>query len=256
MATLDLRKEAQRELPHLGDYPEALRLAALRTWHGRMVNEHGSALVFEGLRQQLESFGAKADVVAACRSFADEERRHGALCGAVVEALGGQALAAEVPSQSVYPLHEDALSPREATLRNLISICCLSETVAVALIGAERLDMPPGELRDLLTEIYADEVGHARFGWAHLASLLGEDQALRQRLAVYLRVAFGHLEHHELEHLPLASCPPPQGNQLGLCSGAEARELFFDTVEKVIVPGLEAHGIAAASAWVERVAPA
>ena len=32
--------------------------------------------------------------------------------------------------------------------------------VAVALIGAERMEMPDGELRDLLTGIWSDEVGH------------------------------------------------------------------------------------------------
>ena len=35
----------------------------------------------------------------------------------------------------------------------------------------------------------------------------------------------------------------------GLCSGSDARDLFFDTVTSVIVPGLEAHGIPAARAW-------
>jgi len=69
------------------------------------------------------------------------------------------------------PAHEDAGSPLEAAVRNLLSICCLSETVAVSLIGAERLEMPSGELRDLLTGIYSDEVGHSRFGWRQLGTL-------------------------------------------------------------------------------------
>ena len=48
----------------------------------------------------------------------------------------------------------------------MLSICCLSETVAVSLIGAERIEMPDGELRELLTKIYADEVrpDHCRAG--------------------------------------------------------------------------------------------
>jgi len=40
--------------------------------------------------------------------------------------------------------------------------------------------------------------------------------------------------------------PPPT---LGLCSGADARRLFLDTVEQVIVPGLERQGIPARRAW-------
>ena len=42
----------------------------------------------------------------------------------------------------------------EGVLRNLLGVCFLSETVAVALIGADRLAMPSGALRNLLTEIY------------------------------------------------------------------------------------------------------
>jgi hypothetical protein len=219
-----------------------------------MVNEHGSALVFEGLATQFETMGAPVEMVSACRGFADEERRHGSLCGAVVEALGGEARA-PANEQPPFPLHDDAETTREATLRNMISICCLSETVAVSLIGAERLDMPEGALRGLLTEIYSDEVGHARFGWTHLGEILGGDAPLTARLSTYLRVAFGHLEHHELAHLPAQAAPPPNGAVLGLCGGREARSLFYDTVEKVIIPGLEAHGLTAQSAWDNRMVP-
>lgn len=254
MPELDLQQSARAESLKLDSYPPELRDAALGTWHGRMINEHGSAIVFDGLARQLQTMGARDEIAAACREFANEERRHGSLCGAVVEALGGDARAI-IPEPPVFTEHDDAQSPREAALRNLLSICCLSETVAVALIGAERIDMPDGPLRDLLTEIYADEVGHARFGWAHLEELLDGDTQLAERLGRYLRVAFGHLEQHELAHLPLSSNPPPEGKVLGLCSGSEARTLFYETVEQVIIAGLEARGIAAAAAWQNRVLP-
>src|SRR5204863_6003737 len=130
------------------------------------------------------------DVVSEVRGFAAEERRHGVLCGAVVEALGGEALA-EIPDGEEYPAHEDAVTPLEAALRNMLSICCLSETVAVSLIGAERIEMPEGELRDLLTKIFADEVGHSRFGWRTLARVAPTlDGATKERLGDYLEVAF------------------------------------------------------------------
>jgi hypothetical protein len=132
----------------------------------------------------------------------------------------------------------------------MLSICCLSETVAVSLIGAERIEMPEGELRELLTRIYADEVGHSRFGWRTLGRLAPAlDAGTKDRLGDYLETAFDHLVEHELSHLPESSRPPPEGVALGLCSGPDARKLFFDTVEQVIVPGLEAHGIPAQRAW-------
>jgi hypothetical protein len=252
MVVLDLRDAAKRIRPAVPQLPH-LREAAIGTWRGRMINEHSSARVFDGLARQLDVAGAPPEVVAEVRGFADEERRHGVLCGSVVEALGGEAYA-ELPEGEAYPAHEDAHSALEAALRNMLSICCLSETVAVSLIGAERLEMPAGELRDLLTGIYADEVGHSRFGWRMLGVLAPTlDKATKERLADYLEVAFTALVDHELAHLPEASQPPPEGAELGLCSGSDARRLFLDTVEDVIVPGLEHHGIPARRAWAASV---
>ena len=252
---LDLRASAQvvalSELPGL-EAPGALSGAAIGTWRGRMVNEHGSSRVFEGLALQMQAAGFSPAEVAQVRAFADEERRHGVLCGAVVEALGGAAEADGLPSET-FPLHEDATSPLEAVLRNAASIGCLSETVAVALIGAERLEMPEGPLQELLTKIWSDEVGHARFAWRLLGRYVPElSDAGRRSLSDYLATAFQHLEEHELAHLPLSSTAREGGEALGLCSGKEARELFYGTVERVIVPGLEALGLDARAAWERR----
>ncbi|MBM75354.1 MAG: hypothetical protein CMK59_08125 [Proteobacteria bacterium] len=257
---LDLRKAAQEKMPHLvlSKQELPLRDMAIRTWTGRMVNEHGSARVFEGLYHQFAELGLEDQSLERIRSFADDERRHGVLCGAVVEALGGTACASELP-QEEYPQHLDA-TPLEAALRNLMSISCLSETVAVALIGAEREEMPEGELKELLTRIYADECAHANFGWRLLGQLMNKEyeqdsesaKELGKNLGHYLTVAFAHLEAHELAHLPLESNPPPEGGALGLCSGASARTLFYATVTQIIVPGLEAMGIPAQWAWEHR----
>lgn len=248
MPTLDLREAAQTRRPAIPELAH-LRDAAVLTWRGRMINEHGSARVFEALSLQLAAAGLPEADVAEVRGFAAEERRHGVLCGAVVEALGGEARA-EIDEPEEIPLHEDAATPLEAALRNVLSVCCLSETVAVSLIGAERIEMPEGELHALLTTIWADEVGHSRFGWRLLERVASTlDAATRARLGEYLEVAFAHLVEHELAHLPVASVPPPEGVAYGLCSGADARVLFFDTVERVIVPGLEAHGLPARNAW-------
>jgi hypothetical protein len=250
MTPIDLREAAARFAPAVPDVPY-LRESARATWRGRMVNEFASSRVFEGLAGQASATGIDAARVAQLHAFAEEERTHGALCGAVVQALGGEAVAPD-REEGPFPLHPDA-EPQEGFLRNVLSICCLSETVAVSLIGAERLQMPRSDLRDLLTRIWADEVGHARFGWLLLAERLPATTASgRDRLADYLAVAFAHLEQYELAHLPLEARPPTEGAALGLCSGADARTLFRATVEEVIVPRLEALGLAASEAWVRR----
>ncbi len=246
---LDLRVEARARRPAIA-VPDALAAAVIATWRGRMLNEYGSSFVFDGLAAQLAALGWSADAAEA-RAFAAEEREHGALCGAVVEAAGGEARGLANSSPQL-PMHTDT-TPRVAALRNLLSICCLGETVAVALIGAERLEMPAGPLRDLLERILADEVGHARFGWRLLAREAPSlATAELDGLARYLPTALAHLEAHELRHIPVATQWPIEGPHYGLCDGADARALFIDTVLQVIIPGLEAHGLPAARAWKAR----
>lgn len=242
MSVLDLR-DAAREIAVEVAYLPGLARSAQGTWRGRMVNEHGSARVFDALAEHLVSAELPSQGAEA-RAFADEERTHGILCGAVVEALGGEAVATGLVSPP-FPLHL-AVSPREAVLRNVLSVSCLSETVAVALIGAERDEMPEGPLRELLTRIWADEIGHARFGWALVPELFRElDEAGRDRTSRYLSVALAALRAHELDHLPENQFPP-EGKALGLCDGRAARELFFATVDEVILPGLARFGLRAA----------
>lgn len=241
---VDLRHEARRLRPTLPNHT-AYTEHALAAWRGRMINEHGSARVFRALSEQLDRAGMLG--AAECATFAQEERRHGVLCGAVVEALGGQATFVEMPSS--YPIHSD-VSRFEGCLRNVLSICCMSETVAVALISAERLAMEPGALRDLLEDILKDEIGHARFGWKLVAGALPRvDDAMRARLDRYLSVAFAHLERHELEHIDEGPGLGGDSASLGLCDGRAMRSLFESTVREVIVPRLEGMGFSAARAW-------
>jgi hypothetical protein len=243
---LDLREAANPYRIGL-DVPPHLAASARATWRGRMIQEYGSSHVFEAIADQLSEAGFPMDDVETCRGFAAEERHHGVLCGAVVESLGGEAWA-EVDDWSSVPRHED-VGRTEAVLRNLLSVSCLSETVAVSLIAAERIEMPRGPLHDVLTGIWSDEIGHARFGWRIVREQVRcLSHAARERLEAYLVVALAHLERHELSHLPLLA-PPPDGAKLGLCNGADARTLFYETVEVVIVPRLEALGLRARQAW-------
>lgn len=247
MMMLDLRSQSAPHRPALPAL-DALYADVRETWLGRMVNEHASAEVFEGLAEQIRRADLDDALAVQCEGFAAEEREHGVLCGAVVEAAGGMALA---PAKADEPFawHDD-VAPLEGLLRNLIAVCCLSETAAVALIGAERLRMPAGPLRKLMSRIYGDEVGHARFGWQLLAAHAPElDADMRDRLSAYLAIAFAHMEAHELAHLPAGYRPPAEGAALGLCSGSDARALLYRAIDEVMIPGLAAAGLDAARAW-------
>ncbi len=255
MPVLDLSAEVAAlgpvsgALPALSDQERAL---ARLTWAGRMRNEHASAVVFEGLARQLEASGLGVEWADAARRMVDDERRHAAMCGQALVALGGRPVLEVEPAPPMTE-HADASGPLEVALRNLLSVSCLSETVAVALIQGERLNMKGEVFERLLAGILADEVQHARLGWRVLeAHAAGLEPALRARLDAYLRVAFAHLERHELSNLSAERAPSEASIAAGVCDGLEARGLFYDTVEQIIVPRLEAHGFAAGEAWRRR----
>ena len=251
MPLLDLThaaSEAAITLPPKYQLTADDRQAAIGTWRGRMVNEHISARVFAALIPQMMAADIGAEHIKAVAEFIREELTHAEKCAAVVRAVGGKPVA-QLPELPPVPAHSEC-EPLEAFLRNLLSICCMSETVAVALIGAERLETGPKNIEDLLRTILADEVGHARFGWRLLDELSPRiDDAMRARLSDYLISAFQHLEEHELEHLPALASPSPVAAAVGVCDGNDARRLFFDCVENVIIPGLEKRGFDGASAW-------
>ncbi|MSQ82640.1 MAG: ferritin-like domain-containing protein [Myxococcales bacterium] len=254
-ALIDLRAEASAGAPLLTDLPELTaqeRQAAIETWRGRMVNEHISARVFGSLLGQAMQAGVCASRLEELAAFASEELRHARQCASAVCALGGEAVAPLPPLPKV-PEHADAADPMEALLRNVISVCCMSETVAVALIRAETLEIGPPTLRKVLDSILADEVGHARWGWTLLREVAQPDPQLCQRLDRYLPVAFEHLVIHELAHLPAHDGWGQSTAQIGVCSGEAARALFFDTVGQVIAPGLDDCGLAGTVAWAQVV---
>ncbi len=253
---LDLDDAARRHRLDLSDaaaLPERERQVAVASWLGRMVNETRSARVFAALKGQARDAGLSGATVAELARFEAEELRHGELCAAAAVALGGSAVQVVERGPDV-PDHEleDSL---EGLLRNVLSISCLSETVAVALIQAERLESGPRALQRLLREILADEVGHARAGWRlldELAPRLGS--ARRDRLSAWLALAFGHLEAHELRELAPGPAPSALAEAYGVCDGDRARQLFLTTVHSVIIPGLERRGLHAGWAWQHRQA--
>lgn len=213
-----------------------------------MVNEHLSAQVWASLVPQLMRAAVPPSVLAQVPDAIADELRHAELCAGVVASLGGEAVA-PLPPIEALPGHADA-PPLEAVLRNIVSVGCMSETIAVAVIRAEHAELEGGPLGDVLSAILADEVSHARFGWSVLG-LLGPrlDPSARARLSAYLVDAFAHQVRYEVPKLPVVLGRRAAIAQAGVCDGTLARSIFIDTIEGVIVPGLESAGLTASAAW-------
>jgi hypothetical protein len=234
----------------LHDVTEEDVARALQNWRDRMVSEYASARVFGELCSQMIVAGVGAAHVAAVTEMAAQEIDHARACARVVSALGGVARAPMPHPLPPVPAHEE-VSPLEGVLRNVLSISCCSETVAVALVGGERELAATPDLCALLERILADEVKHARFGWRLVRELAPTfDAAMRERLSAYLVVAF---EHQLSFHAPFLVMGAASDAAVGIGApdGPANWEVFMATIATVTVPGLEQVGLGAASAWRE-----
>lgn len=248
---LDLRAEGAQHRPDLSELPalsDDERAMAIRTWRGRMVNEHVSARVFASLVPLAMKATVPGAQLAQLAGYVADELRHAEQCAGVVLALGGQPVA-PMPDLPDVPVHED-VGPLEALLRNVLSVCCMSETVAVSVIRAEHVELEGTALGRVLTAILADEIQHARWGWGLLGQVKDRlDDNTRARLGRYLVDAFAHQIRWEVPKLPVNPGMRPELAQAGVCDGLDARALFTDTLERVVVPQLEAAGLPARKAW-------
>jgi hypothetical protein len=247
---LDLRREAARA-PRLEVSLERVSeedLASARNnWTLRMASEHASARVFGALLAQMMRAGLPASEIHRVAQMAQQELDHGVLCARVLRALGAHAIA-ELPELEEVPDHGE-VSPLEAVLRNVISIGCCSETVAVALVATEREQAGPPALREVLDRILRDEVRHARFGW-RLMTTTALDRGLKDGLSEYLHDVFAHQIRFHAPFLEMP-CAAEAGLAIGAPHGRSNWAVFLATMNEIVVPGLERCGLGARSAWDE-----
>lgn len=212
-----------------------------------MASEHASARVFGALVGGMMRAALPADETYRVADMVRQELDHARLCAKVLVALGADPVAqlAELPA---VPEHEDA-TPLEAVLRNVISIGCCSETVAVALVATEREQAGPAVVRRVLDQILRDEIKHSRFGW-RLLSRLAPSLTPRERASLdeYLVDAFAHQIRFHAPFLEMP-CADDAGLAIGAPHGRSNWLVFVSTMEEIVIPGLERCGLAARPAW-------
>lgn len=247
---LDLRARTRHARPlfDASTLSAAERAAVGASWKERMVSEYVSARVFAALvPQAMAAKVAYADVSRLSEMIA-QEIEHAELCARVLRTLEDEPYAALPGDLQAVPHHADA-EPLEALVRNVISVSCCSETVAVALVGTERELAATPELETLLTQILSDEVGHARFGWRLIEDLSPRfNSALRARLSGYL---VGVFRHQLSIHTPFLTLPTvsDRAMSVGAPDGASSFRIFIETMTRVTIPGLDRLGIEATRAW-------
>jgi hypothetical protein len=134
-----------------------------------------------------------------------------------------------------------------------LNLCCIGETIATGFVEACIAACAGGELEEIHRRHFADEIHHARVGWAHVASLSADERAaLGPHVEAILRAQVTAWESR-IGELPEQGVPghgyPPR---------AELIAAVYAAVRDVVLPGFEHVQIdaSAARAWFEAHAAA
>jgi hypothetical protein len=240
--------------PELGAYTAAQREIAVAAWPMRAAEELRSALIFRAIRQSARAVGgerARAWDRVFARTVGDE-LRHARIC-----AVAGTRLAARRPVYDLTRVRERLRALPEPRLR-LVSLllveAALGETVSTALFRAgARLAKEP-LTRATLGAIVRDEVGHARLGWRALAAFLDDD--LRGPLTAEARRGLAGLEQDvalpSLRRLEAGEPFDPALAELGVLPPEVRVEALYFTVERSLIPRLDALGLDGTGGWRDR----
>jgi hypothetical protein len=227
-----------------------LRQIAADAWRFRWTVERDAGTRFRGLAARLDALGAPAHLAAVARRAAADEDRHAEHCARLAAALGAPVSGTPPPPAAVAPA---TLGEEDATTYELVAACCVAESVSVAVLTALLPAARDPALRAVLHELAADEVVHARLGWAHLAV-----SAARRRVAFLGPLLPAMLAGSADDELLAAVAPPREDEALllaGVLPHRRKRALFVATIEEVVLPGLAGAGVdvGPARAWLARV---
>ncbi|MCB9596241.1 MAG: ferritin-like domain-containing protein [Sandaracinaceae bacterium] len=232
-------------------YDPASVAEARARWKKRMVDEYTSTTVFSALVAQVVEANASIDASAVALKMAADELRHAEICGQVVVALGGSSRARRETTVRPIAVHPSC-GPEERALRNVLTTC-LSEMYSIAFFVASLDRMEDPYLRAVTRELLTDEVLHGRFGFYYLEGCgdwLASRPDVRASVSRYLRYVFAVCER-EFVREPRARAGADD-DALGLVPSDLARDVFLDTMESAVAPGLERFGLDATRAWRDR----
>jgi hypothetical protein len=252
-----MKRARSRALPEhderIAALSEASRRHAAETSARRAGLELQGAAAFTAVTQALLGLRAPASIVSLCASAVAEELRHSEIYLTIARAYAGEEVEAPRPSTIDVPRYPSERADAEWLLQ-VVGMCCVNETMACSFLDLCYVGAKGALVRGGIREILADEIKHARVGWAYLgADDVGpaERRLISSWLLRILRAQWHNWRAHiaMLPDVDLAEhgCPSPRA--IKMASLASIREL--------VLPGFVEAGIDASQAirWVDAGAP-
>ncbi len=224
---------------------DTTRARAVRHWERRAQSEYRVGRCFAALWPRLRDVAGHEAAVARCREGAEEETRHAELCLRLADAYRGAAGAVTFGGGSLPSFGCD--EPFEVLLL-VASLSCINETVAIGWLSAS-LGRAKTPLARAANRVHLrEEMEHARFGWAHLASSAVSPDMKADLAAWLVPILEANIPRW---HAPDPDLPAEGVAGHGLLSQTESRMAIDDAVAHVVIPGFAHVGVdvTAARAW-------
>jgi hypothetical protein len=218
------------------------KLAAI--WQKRSGLELRVAAGFSALAVELFEHGASQGVYEILGQAVRDEIHHAEISVEMAAKYRGDAGVWPEPE----PLHVPPFAPTTGAMHAtlyVIAMCCINETVACGVLEAALGQAKSPLVRAALGTILADEVNHARAGWAHLASPYVTAE-MKRALPKWLH----RLHAAKLRELVEDDSPLPGEHfaEHGMLSRERSRAVVHATLVDVSFPGFRRAGIDASLA--------
>lgn len=228
-----------REDPLLAALDPSTRRRVGEIWRSRAASELRAGSGFAQAVVGLYAIGAHPDVLALATRAAHEETEHAQSCHALAELYLDVPLRFPRAELAPMPPHRGATDALRATL-HVIGLSCINETIACEFV-ATCLDVSEASaVREACARHLRDEIGHARVGWAHLASGVLDAQDRAQVASWLPRLVQANARHWlaRMRTLPPEGVPKHGYPALAALDAAVGRAL-----REVVLPGFAHVGI-------------
>jgi hypothetical protein len=221
--------------------PQSTRSVIAGVWQRRARNELRTSSVFASLHRELMAFGVELPVLSLSARAVFDELGHAELCLQVAARYSGQLVTLEAV-EPVPPPSFSVCSRRVERALFAALQSSINETLATGFLNACLRESSSAIVRHALRALLADEVRHARIGWAVLASprlTVDDRRVIASFMPQLLQVCVHAWLNDEDELTGEREIPAGHGN----LSRAALGTSVDDTLRNVIVPGLEHVGI-------------
>lgn len=211
-------------------------------WTRRLEAEYIAISTFSVLSLDLCAARAPADILSMVHRAAIDEIRHAEYCCRLAEIYGGKAI---TPVAKLSNLPDDKKKPKvQQALQNALLVSSVAETYATVVLGAVRDRTTDPPTRAVMDNIWADEIQHARIGWAYLSFCFAnggqpERTAAEAMIPMSLKGVAAMIDKPRPTTGPIDDALARHG----MMSPEDERQLFVKSVREVLVPGFQALGL-------------